>query len=230
MADPVRVAIAGAAGRMGKMLIESVGKEPGAVVSGALERPGFSALGQDAGVMAGVGELGVPLSDDLAAVVDTADVLIDFTIADATETNVEACRTAGRRMIIGTTGLSPEQDAKLRSAAGDIAIVKAHNFSVGVNVTFKLLEVAAGILGDGVDIEITEAHHRHKVDAPSGTAIGMGEAVAGALGRDLAEVAVFGREGRPTMRVVVCTAGDLRGIDCGGSTYPRRRREASGNN
>ena len=195
MSDPVRVAIAGAAGRMGKMLIETVGQEPGAVVTAAIERPGFEGLGRDAGEIAGVGTLGVPLGDDVAAAAEAADVLIDYTIAAATEQNIEACRAAGKRMIIGTTGLSPEQDARLVAATADIAVVKAHNFSVGVNVTFKLLEMAASIFGDGVDIEITEAHHRHKVDAPSGTAIGMGEAIAGALGRDLREVAVFGREG-----------------------------------
>ncbi len=200
MADPVRVAIAGAAGRMGKMLIETVGEEPGARVTGALERPGFSAVGADAGELAGVGSLGVELNDDIKNVLGAADVLIDFTIADATERNIEACRLAGTRMVIGTTGLSPEQDAKLRAAAAEIAIVKAHNFSVGVNVTFKLLEVAAGIFGDGVDIEITEAHHRHKVDAPSGTAVGMGAAIAAALGRDLSEVAVYGREGHTGAR------------------------------
>lgn len=195
MADPIRVAIAGAAGRMGRMLIETVGEEPGAVVSAALERPGNEALGRDAGELAGVGTLGVSITDDLSEVLSAADVIIDFTVADATERTIEACRAAGKRMIIGTTSLSPAQDAKLRAAVADIAVVKAHNFSVGVNVTFKLLEMAAGIFGDSVDIEITEAHHRHKVDAPSGTAIGMGEAIAGALGRDLREVAVYGREG-----------------------------------
>lgn len=177
------------------MLIETVGQEPGAVVTAALERPGFEALGRDAGELAGVGTLGVAITDSLSTALSAADVIIDFTIADATERNIAACRDAGKRMVIGTTGLSPEQDAKLSDAVADIAVVKAHNFSVGVNVTFKLLEMAAGIFGDTVDIEITEAHHRHKVDAPSGTAIGMGEAIAGALGRDLREVAVFGREG-----------------------------------
>ncbi len=213
----IEVGIAGAAGRMGKTLVDVVGAEPVARVTAALERPGLPGLGRDAGEIAGVGTLGVAVTDDLEAVLASCGVLIDFTIADATARNIEACRQRGTRMVIGTTGLSPDQERVLSTAAKEIAIVRAPNFSVGVNATFKLLEVAAGIFGDDVDIEIIESHHQHKVDAPSGTAIGMGQVIAGALGRNLAEVAVYGREGltnarnRQTIGFHSIRAGDIVG-------------------
>lgn len=190
-----RIAIAGVAGRMGQHLVRAIAEHPGLELSVGIERAGHANLGEDAGVMAGIGTSGVAIADDLESAGDTFDVLIDFTIADATARNVEICRRLGKKMVIGTTGLSDGQKAALDRAAEEIAIVFAPNYAIGVNVTFKLAEIAATILGDDVDVEITESHHRHKVDAPSGTALGLGEAVARALGRDLAEVAVYGRGG-----------------------------------
>lgn len=212
-----RIAIAGAAGRMGRTLIEVCRLAEGLELGAAIERPGSPALGSDAGLLAGGEPLGVMVSDSLAGAADRFDVLVDFTLPEATAANVEACREAGRRLVIGTTGLSDGQREALAEAARDTAIVFAPNMSVGVNLCFKLLDLAARVLGDEVDIEIVEAHHRHKVDAPSGTALRMGEVVAQALGRDLAECAVYGREGRTgerdrrTIGFETIRAGDIVG-------------------
>jgi 4-hydroxy-tetrahydrodipicolinate reductase len=174
-------------------------------------------IGLDAGEMAGLGALGVRIGDDLSAATRAFDVLIDFTRPEVTLKNLEICRAAGRRMVIGTTGFTPEQARQVADAAKDIAIVMAPNMSVGVNLCFKLLETAARILGDEVDIEIIEAHHRHKIDAPSGTALRMGEVVANALGRNLKQCAVYGREGvtgerdRNTIGFATVRAGDVVG-------------------
>lgn len=194
------VAITGAAGRMGKTLVAAISTSPALTLVAALEREESSAIGQDAGEVAGIGKTGVPVTGDLAAVCDAFDVLIDFTIPDATARNVDICRSRAKRMVIGTTGLNEDQRAAIDSAGRDIAIVFAPNYSIGVNATFKLAEIAASILGADSDIEIIEAHHRNKIDAPSGTALGLGESVARALGRDLNEVAVFGREGQTGVR------------------------------
>lgn len=212
-----RIAITGAAGRMGRSLIEVCQHTDGLEVSVALEHPESTLLGSDAGDLAGIGKLGVPVGADLAAVTDAFDVLIDFTRPEPTLENLEICRQAGRRMVIGTTGFSDEQKAQIAAAAQDIAIVFAPNMSVGVNLCLKLLDTAARVLGDDVDIEIVEAHHRHKVDAPSGTALRMGEVVADALGRDLKTCAVYGREGhtgerdRKTIGFETIRAGDIVG-------------------
>lgn len=212
-----RVAIAGAAGRMGLSLIQACQMSEHVELGAATERPGGAAVGRDAGELAGLSAVGVPLVEDLAAVTDRFDVLIDFTSPEATLAHAAVCRRAGRRMVIGTTGLSQDQRAQLAEAARDIAIVFAPNMSVGVNLCFKLAEIAARVLGDEVDIEIIEAHHRHKVDAPSGTAVRLGEIVAAALGRDLAECAVYGREGRTgererkTIGFETIRAGDIVG-------------------
>ena len=212
-----RIAITGAAGRMGRSLIEACQQTDGLEVSVALEHPESSLLGSDAGDLAGIGKLGVPVGADLAAVTDAFDVLIDFTRPEPTLANLEICRQAGRRMVIGTTGFSDEQKAQIEAAAQDIAIVFAPNMSVGVNLCLKLLDTAARVLGDDVDIEVIEAHHRHKVDAPSGTALRMGEVVADALGRDLKTCAVYGREGhtgerdRKTIGFETIRAGDIVG-------------------
>ena len=195
-----RVGITGAAGRMGKTLITALHDNDALTLSAAIERPGVDAIGADAGEIAGIGRTGVVIADDLAAVCDDFDVLIDFTIAQATAANVEVCANHGKRMVIGTTGLSDEQTRAVETAAGKIAIVWAPNYAIGVNATFKLAEIAASIMGDSVDIEIIESHHRNKVDAPSGTALGLGRAVARSLGRDLSEVAVYGREGQTGVR------------------------------
>jgi len=208
----------GAAGRMGKTLVEAVQQTAGAAgLTAAIDRPDSTLVGADAGELAGIGRLGVPLIDDIAKVVDEFDVLIDFTHPSVTLKNLEVCRRAGKAIVIGTTGFSVAEKEKLAAAASDIPIVFAANFSVGVNLCLKLLDTAARVLGDEVDIEIIEAHHRHKVDAPSGTALRMGEVVAQALGRDLQEVAVYGREGqtgtrqRDTIGFATVRAGDVVG-------------------
>jgi 4-hydroxy-tetrahydrodipicolinate reductase len=196
-----RIAITGAAGRMGRALIEACSQTDGLALSVALERPGSSLIGADAGELAGIGRNGVRVGADPAAVARDFDVLIDFTRPEATLANLEVCQANGRRMVIGTTGFSEAQRSRIAEAAGDIAIVFAPNMSVGVNLCLKLLDIAARVLGDEVDVEVIEAHHRHKVDAPSGTALRMGEVVAAALGRDLRRCAVYGREGHTGERV-----------------------------
>lgn len=212
-----RIAVMGAAGRMGKNLIEAVQQAADAQLTAAVDRPDSSLIGADAGELAGVGRLGVTLVGDLAAVVDAFDVLIDFTHPSVTLKNLQICRSAGKAMVIGTTGFSAEEKQQLAAAAKEIPIVFAANFSVGVNLCLKLLDTAARVLGDEVDIEIIEAHHRHKVDAPSGTALRMGEVVAEALGRNLHKVAVYGREGqtgaraRETIGFATVRAGDVVG-------------------
>lgn len=190
----MKIAIAGASGRMGRMLIEAVLNDSDAQLVGALDRAGSPHLGQDAGALLGK-ETGVKLTDDLDAVFAQADYLIDFTRPEGTIAHIEAALRHDVKLVIGTTGFTDEQKATLRAASEKVGIVFAANMSVGVNVTLKLLEFAAKYFSHGYDIEIIEAHHRHKVDAPSGTALMMGEAVAGALGRSLDECAVYGRQG-----------------------------------
>jgi 4-hydroxy-tetrahydrodipicolinate reductase len=213
----VRVAITGAAGRMGRCLVEACHHTPGVALTVAVERPGSPFLGKDAGELAGVGANQVMIGDDLAAQTERFDVLIDFTRPEASLQNLTTCRKTGKRMVIGTTGFTSGQRDVLNKAGDDIALVVAPNMSVGVNLCFKLLETAAKVLGEDVDIEIVEAHHRHKVDAPSGTALRMGEVVAKALGRDLKDCAVYGREGntgerdRKTIGFATVRAGDIVG-------------------
>ena len=192
----IRVGVTGAAGRMGRTLIETVHAADGMELTAAIEQPDSSLLGADAGELAGLGKLGVEVVGSVAAVVSDFDVLIDFTVPVATLANVAACSAAGRQMIIGTTGFTSEQQAEIDAAAESIAICQASNFSTGVNLCFKLLEMAAQIAGDDYDVEVYEAHHRHKIDAPSGTALSMGQVLADTLGRDLDKVAVYGREGQ----------------------------------
>ena len=196
MTEPqtLRIAIAGASGRMGQMLIEAVRAADDCELSGALARAGSPALGADAMAFLGY-QSGVAVTADLGAGLKNAQTLIDFTRPEGTLAHLRMCRELGVNMIIGTTGFSDAQKAEIAAAAQHIAIVMAPNMSVGVNVTLKLLEMAAKALSTGYDIEIIEAHHRHKVDAPSGTALKMGEVIADALGRDLKECAVYGREG-----------------------------------
>ncbi|QNM97303.1 4-hydroxy-tetrahydrodipicolinate reductase [Chitinimonas koreensis] len=190
----LRIAIAGTSGRMGRVLIETVAAHDDCVLAVALDRDGAASLGQDAGLPLGR-VTGVAVRSDFEAALAEADVLIDFTRPEGTLAHLAACRRHGVKLVVGTTGFDEAGRAALREAAADIGIVFAPNMSVGVNLTFKLLEMAAKVLSSGYDIEIVEAHHRHKVDAPSGTALRMGEVVADALGRDLAECAVYGREG-----------------------------------
>jgi 4-hydroxy-tetrahydrodipicolinate reductase len=208
----------GAAGRMGKILVEAVQQRaPLTGLTAAIVRPGSTLIGVDAGELASLGRIGVPLSGRLDAVADEFDVLIDFTLPEVMLKNLEFCRKAGKSMVIGTTGLDAAQKQLLAEASKDIAIVFAANFSVGVNLSLKLLDMAARVLGDEADIEIIEAHHRHKIDAPSGTALRMGEVIASALDRDLQKVAVYGREGhtgvreRETIGFATVRGGDVVG-------------------
>ncbi len=196
----LRIAITGAAGRMGKTLIEACQQTDGCEMSAAIERPGISLIGADAGELAGVGTLNVKLVDDIRQVVDDFDTLIDFTSIESTLNNLEICKQHKKHIIIGTTGFSDEQKQVISAAAEETAVVFAPNMSVGVNLCLKLLQMAASVLNEDYDIEVIEAHHRHKVDAPSGTALRMGEVVAETLGRDLKECAVYGREGQTGAR------------------------------
>ncbi|PVZ88924.1 4-hydroxy-tetrahydrodipicolinate reductase [Serratia sp. S1B] len=213
----IRIAVAGAGGRMGCQLIQAVQQAPGVVLGAAMERSGSSLVGSDAGELAGVGVLGVTVTDDLAKVVNDFDILIDFTRPEGTLIHLAFCVAHHKSMVIGTTGFDDAGKAAIQAAAQQIGIVFAANFSVGVNVMLKLLEKAAKVMGDYTDIEIVEAHHRHKVDAPSGTALAMGEAIAGALGRDLKECAVYQRVGHTGERdpqsigFATIRAGDIVG-------------------
>ncbi|NAW91625.1 MULTISPECIES: 4-hydroxy-tetrahydrodipicolinate reductase [unclassified Vibrio] len=191
----VRIAIAGAAGRMGRNLVKATYQNNHARVGAGSERPESSLVGVDIGELCGEGRFDIALVDNLENAVDNFDVIIDFTAPVSTLANIELCRKHGKKLVIGTTGFSEEERAQIDAAAQQIAIVMAPNYSVGVNLVFKLLEKAAKVMGDYCDIEIIEAHHRHKVDAPSGTAIGMGEAIANAMGNQLSDVAVYAREG-----------------------------------
>jgi 4-hydroxy-tetrahydrodipicolinate reductase len=192
--SPQKIAIAGSSGRMGRALIEAVAQAPDFRLKAALEVPGSPMMGRDAAEQIGAAS-GVVISSDIDGSLGGCDVLVDFTRPEGTLAHVEACRRLGVRMVIGTTGFTPEQRQAIADAAKSIAIVMAPNMSVGVNLTFKLAEIAARVLNQGYDIEIIEAHHRHKIDAPSGTALRLGEVIAAATGRDVEEDAVYGREG-----------------------------------
>jgi 4-hydroxy-tetrahydrodipicolinate reductase len=212
-----KIAIAGAAGRMGRMLIEAVAASSDAQLTAAIESPGSSLIGADAGELAGLGKNGVLIVGDIAEVSDQFDTLIDFTAPEATLANAQFCAANGKGLVVGTTGFSPEQLAQLESLQTQLPMIKAANYSTGVNLSLKLLELAASIMGSDSDIEIVEAHHRHKVDAPSGTALAMGEAIADTLKRDLSKVAVYGREGqtgareRETIGFATVRGGDVVG-------------------
>lgn len=212
-----RVAVAGAGGRMGRALITAVHQHDNLQPCAATERPDSSLIGADAGELAGIGTIGTPVSASLEAVARDFDVAIDFTIPEATLENMRICRDHGKHMVIGTTGFTAGQCGEIERAAGDIAIVMAPNMSVGVNLCLKLVEMAARVLGDDVDVEIIEAHHRHKIDAPSGTALRLGEVVAAQRGRDLESCAVYGRKGRTgernreTIGFETIRAGDIVG-------------------
>jgi 4-hydroxy-tetrahydrodipicolinate reductase len=213
----MRVAIVGASGRMGLTLIQAVTQSPALTLTVAIDRADSPVMGKDAGDIAGVGTIGVKVTDKLAAVSDQFDVLIDFTRPDVTLDYLQHCQQAGKKMVIGTTGFSDAQKAQIAEAAKATAIMMAPNMSIGVNLSLKLLEMAAKVMGDYTDIEIIEAHHRHKVDAPSGTALRMGEVIAKTLNRDLKDCAVYGREGitgerdRKTIGFSTIRAGDIVG-------------------
>lgn len=213
----LNIAVTGAAGRMGRHLIQACYENPGCQLGAAIEHDSSPFLGQDAGEMAGVGTLNKKLTSQLADVVANYKTLIDFTRPEVTLQNLAICVSNGKNIVIGTTGFSDEEKQQIQKAAESISVVLAPNMSVGVNLCFKLLDMAARVLGDDVDVEIIEAHHRHKVDAPSGTALRMGEVVAQALDRNLAECAVYGREGvtgerdRKTIGFETIRAGDIVG-------------------
>lgn len=200
MTNPLRIAILGASGRMGRALIEASLRDPALKLAAAVERPGSPAVGVDAGALVGAAACGTPVGDSLETALGAADVLVDFTAPAATIEALARCAASGRGLVIGTTGFTPEQKAAIEAAARRIPVCLAANYSIGVNVCLRLLELAAAALGPAYDVEIVEAHHRHKVDAPSGTALALGEAVAKALGRDLRANAVYGREGQTGAR------------------------------
>lgn len=213
----VKIAVAGAAGRMGRTLIQACAQTDNVICTMALERTDSDAIGADAGELAGTGRSGVGVVADLAGVMDAFDVLIEFTRPEATLAHLALCRQFGRPVVIGTTGFTPEQKAAVGRTAEFIPVVLAPNMSVGVNLCFRLLELATRVLGETVDVEVIEAHHRHKVDAPSGTALAMGEVVARTLGRELADCAVYARQGvtgeraRRTIGFATVRAGDIVG-------------------
>ncbi len=195
MTAPTRVAVAGAAGRMGRMLTAAFAAAEDMALTAALEREDSPHIATDAGDLAGIGRLGVAIGTDVAAAAGASDVLVDFSVPAATLAKLPACTAAGTALVVGTTGFDEAGLAAIRSAATEVPIVLSPNMSVGVNVAFKLVAAAAGALGDDVDVEVVEAHHRHKADAPSGTAVRLGEILAAALGRDLYRDAVYGRAG-----------------------------------
>ena len=214
----VRVGITGAAGRMGRMLAEVITQpEMSCELAAAIERPGSSLLGADMGELIGGDASGVVVTSDLASAADKIDVLIDFTVPEVTLSQAAICGTNALPMVIGTTGFTDAQAAELAQSTASVAVCQSSNFAPGVNLTFKLAEAAALALGDSVDVEIVDAHHRHKIDAPSGTALSLGEAVAEALGRDLEKTAIYGREGRTgargrdTIGFSTIRAGDIVG-------------------
>jgi 4-hydroxy-tetrahydrodipicolinate reductase len=216
MAEAIKVGITGAAGRMGRTLVELAVAHPSLQLVAAFERPDAPQLGQDAGILAGVAAQGVTVLSSEALASADFEVLVDFTSPAATMANVARCEALGRALVIGTTGAGMDR-ALVETAARRIPIVWAPNMSVGVNLCFKLLDMAARVLGDDVDVEIIEAHHRHKVDAPSGTALRMGEVLATALDRDLETCAVYGRQGqtgprdRKTIGFATIRAGEIVG-------------------
>ena len=192
----INVGVIGAGGRMGRMLIEAIQDNPQTILTAAIERQGSSLVGADAGEVAAVGRLDVKIVDDLQSVINKIDVLIDFSLPVATEQNMQVCAEHNVAMVIGTTGFNEQQEQVLAKASEQVAIVYAGNYSTGVNLSLKLLGMAAKAFGTDADVEVIEAHHKHKIDAPSGTAYMMAEAVAEARGQNLKDVAVYGREGQ----------------------------------
>ncbi|MEC4726351.1 4-hydroxy-tetrahydrodipicolinate reductase [Shewanella sp. D64] len=217
MSEKVRVAITGGSGRMGRTLIEAAKQHPMIFLGAVIERAGSTLIGVDAGELAGVGSMNVPITDSLDLVVDDFDVLIDFTSPEASLVHTHWCAHHGKAIVIGTTGFNHSQKEQISVYAEKTPVVMAPNMAVGVNLLWKLLEITAEVMGDYTDIEIIEAHHRHKKDAPSGTALKMGEVIANTLGRDLDKCAVYGREGitgerdRQTIGFSTIRAGDIVG-------------------
>jgi 4-hydroxy-tetrahydrodipicolinate reductase len=217
MDQGMRIAVVGAPGRMGRALVRAVHEREGLSLAAAVARPGSPAVGTDAGTLAGGSPLGVSVTDSLAAVLDAVDLVVDFSTAEATLAHLDLCVRAGRPAVLGATGFTASERARIREAARHVPLVHAPNYGVGVNLALGLVAAAARVLGDDADVEILEAHHRHKVDAPSGTALRLGEVVAEALGRNLSEVAVYGRQGpegprdRATIGFSTIRGGDIVG-------------------
>ena len=213
----MKVGVLGANGRMGHALVRAVSESPSLELMGVIDGPSSTREGADAGESIGLGTLGVKVTKQLSTVIGNLDVLIDFSSPAATVAAAQLCAEHGVKMVIGTTGFSAEQEQAVQEVAKTIAMVKATNMSVGVNLTFKLAQMAAKALGDTVDVEIVEAHHRHKVDSPSGTALTLGQGIARELGRDLDDVALYGREGqmgardRQTIGFSTIRGGDVVG-------------------
>jgi len=213
----IKIGVCGAAGRMGKTIQEVIADTENVVLGAAIEHKTSPAVGADAGEMAGIARQGIDIVAEISEVTDDFDVLIDFTLADAVIENLKQCHVKGKKAVIGTTGLSDEQKKEIQTASDDMAIVFAPNMSIGVNLCFKLTELAARIVGDSTDIEIIEAHHNQKKDAPSGTAVRLGEIVADTLDRDLKECAAYGRAGTTGVRnpktigFEIIRAGDIVG-------------------
>jgi 4-hydroxy-tetrahydrodipicolinate reductase len=218
----MKIAVAGAAGRMGQMLIREIARTEGCTLAGALENAGSNAIGREAGEVAGVGNShrslkGVKIVSDPAAAIRGADAVIDFTVPAATVAHAKVAAQHGVPMVIGTTALDPQQTAAVHEAATKTAILWAANMSLGINILLALVEKTAAMLDPAYDIEVLEMHHRHKIDAPSGTALRMGEVIASALDRDLQKVAVYGREGhtgareRETIGFATMRGGDVVG-------------------
>lgn len=213
----INIAITGAGGRMGKTLIEAITNSDGIQLTAAVENPESALIGADVGELSGVGRNNIQVVGSLSDVINSFDVLIDFSTPTSTASNAEVCLAHKKKLVVGTTGLTEEQSQLVNSASQGIAICMASNFATGVNLCFKLAEIAASVLGDDADIEISEAHHKDKVDAPSGTALSLGKVVAGALDRDLDQVAIYGREGqtgqreRSTIAFSSVRAGDIVG-------------------
>jgi len=191
----IGIVVTGAAGRMGMMITAAAAADERVEISGALEKDGHQSVGQDVGLLAGLGEIGVPIATDPGPVLKEGRVMIDFTSPEATIRNATLCADAGLGMVIGTTGLDMEQKELIGEAARRIPVVFAPNMSVGVNLTFKIIGEIAGILGEDYDIEIVETHHRMKKDSPSGTAVRMLEILAGERGLDADDAARYGRQG-----------------------------------
>lgn len=190
-----KVVVLGAAGRMGRVLTATALGDPEIAVVGAVDRPSAPELGLDAGQVAGFGEVGVPIGGDLAAVIDRADVTVEFSVPEATLEHLELARSKGKAAVVGTTGFSPAQMDQIRAIARDVPVFVSPNMSLGVNLLFKILPIVARALGQAYDVEVVETHHHGKQDAPSGTALKLAEVVAAALGTTLAERAVYGRQG-----------------------------------
>jgi len=216
-APAVNLIVGGAAGRMGSRIVALHGEAPGLRMVGALEAPGHRALGRDAGEAAGGGKLGIPITADAGAVITRDRVLVEFSVPEASLEHLRLVARAGGRAVIGTTGFSGAQREEIAALARQAAILVAPSMSVAVTLAFTLLETMAKVLGDDYDVEITETHHRYKKDAPSGTAVHMAEIVARALGRDLKQVGVYGRQGLPGERtgkeigVMSLRSGDVVG-------------------